>query len=133
MPYSFDFDLANGILRCRLDGRVTDEILKQFFRAGAVAAKNTHPAAGVIDLSGVTSFEVSAEALREQSKVPPVLSDPALRRVVIAPSSETYGMMRMFELEGEELRPDIHVVRSESHAWAILGVENPRFEPLEIV
>ena len=131
MPYSFDFDLANGILRCRLEGRVTDDVLRDFFRVGADLAARTHPAAGVIDLSGVTSFEVSTHALREQSKVPPVFADPDLRRVVIAPSADIYGMMRMFELEAEEVRPDIHVVRSEQQAWAILGVKDPRFEPLQ--
>jgi hypothetical protein len=131
MPYTFDFDLANGILRCRLEGRVTDDILRDFFRAGAGLAARTHPAAGVIDLSAVTSFEVSAHALREQSKVQPVSADPDLRRVVIAPSPDIYGMMRMFELEAEEVRPDIHVVRSEQQAWAILGVKNPQFEPLQ--
>ncbi len=131
MPYSFDFDLANGILRCRLEGRVTDDVLRDFFRAGAAVALRTHPAAGVIDFSAVTSFEVSAEALREQSKIPPVFADPGLRRVVIAPSSDVYGMMRMFELEGEEVRPNIHVVRTEQQAWVILGVKAPTFTPLQ--
>ncbi len=132
MAYSFDFDLANGILRCRLEGLVTDEILKEFFRLGAAFAVRSRPAAGIIDLSKVTLFEVSAKVLRELSKVPPVLPEPGLRRIVIAPSPDVYGMMRMFELEGQEIRPDIHVVRSEKQAWAILGVENPRFEPLKI-
>lgn len=132
MSYSFDFDLANGILRCRLDGLVTDDILRDFFRAGAGLALRTHPSAGVIDLSEVTSFEVSAKALRELSKSPPVLSDPDLRRIIIAPSPYAYGMMRMFELEGGDVRPDIHVVRNENEAWAILGVKNPRFEPLKV-
>jgi hypothetical protein len=132
MPYAFDFDLANGILRCRLDGRVTDDVLRDFFRIGAALAARTHPSAGVIDLSAVTSFDVSAEALREQSKIPPVLTDPDLRRIVIAPSSDVYGMMRMFELEGEDVRPNIHVVRTEQQAWAILGVKSPVFAPLQI-
>jgi hypothetical protein len=132
MPYSFDFDPANRILRCRLSGRVTDDVLRDFFRAGAAIALGTHPTAGVVDLSEVTSFDVSAKTLREQSKVSPALRNPRLRRVVIAPSADTYGMMRMFELEGEDVRPDIHVVRAEKEAWAILGLENPRFEPLKI-
>lgn len=131
MPYNFDFDLSNGILRCRLEGRVTDELLRNFFRAGAALARRTHPAAGVIDLSGVTTFEVSAQTLRELSKVPPVLTDSRLRRVVIAGSPDVYGMMRMFELEGQEVRPDVHVVHSEQQAWAILGVENPQFQPVD--
>jgi hypothetical protein len=94
-------------------------------------ALRTHPAAGVIDLSGVLSFDVSSQSLRELSRIPPVLRDPNLSRIVIAPSSDTYGMMRMFELEGQDVRPGIHVVRTEKEAWAILGIENPRFEPLK--
>lgn len=128
MAYSFDFDAPNGILRCRLEGVVTDEVLKEFFRLGAALALRTRPAAGVIDLSRVTVFEVSAKVLRELSKIPSVLREPGLRRIVIAPSPNVYGMMRMFELEGQDVRPDIHVVRNEQQAWAILGVEKPHFE-----
>ncbi|MGH9689405.1 MAG: hypothetical protein ACRD5K_20260 [Candidatus Acidiferrales bacterium] len=131
MPYSFDFDLANGILRCQLSGNVTDQELKQFFRVGAGLAVRVHPAAGVIDLTEVNSFDVSTQTIRELSRVEPVLRDPDLRRVVIAPSPDTFGMMRMFELEGQDIRPEIHVVRTEKEAWAILAVENPRFQPLQ--
>ncbi|MDE3170177.1 MAG: hypothetical protein KGL75_08540 [Acidobacteriota bacterium] len=130
MPFTFDFDLANGILRCRLAGRITDRELREFFRTGADLAVRVHPAAGVIDLSGVTAFDVSSKTIREQSRVEPALRDPELKRVVIAPASDTFGMMRMFELEGQDVRPDIHVVRSEKEAWAILAVENPAFQPL---
>jgi hypothetical protein len=132
MPYRFDFDPANGILLCRLSGLVTDDALRDFFRAGAGIALKIHPTAGVVDLTEVTSFDVSAKTLREQSKVSPNFRNPRLRRIIIAPSPDTYGMMRMFELEGEEVRPEIHVVRTEKEAWAILAVENPLFEPLKI-
>lgn len=132
MPYRFDFDLSNGILRCRLGGRVTDDELKEFFRIGAALAVRAHPAAGVIDLTEVTAFDVSSQTIREQSRVAPVLNDSELRRVVIAPSSDTFGMMRMFELEGQDVRPNIHVVRSEKEAWAILAVENPQFQPMQV-
>ncbi len=88
--------------------------------------------AGIVDLTEVTSFDVSAKTLREQSKVQPVLRDPDLHRIIIAPASDTFGMMRMFEQEAEDVRPDIHVVRTEKEAWAILAVEVPRFEPLKV-
>lgn len=132
MPYTFELDVTNGILRCRLRGRVTDEVLKDFFRVGAEHAARTRPRAGVVDLSEVASFDVSAEAIQDLAKATPVLNHPDLRRVVIAPSPEIYGMMRMFEIAGEETRPDLHVVRSEREAWAILAVQKPRFEPLEV-
>jgi len=133
MPYTFDFDLTNGILRCRLSGRVTDEVLKDFFRIGAQHAIRTHPTAGVVDLSEATSFEVSPQMIEKLAKSTPVLPDPNLRRVVIAPSPEVYGMMRMFEIEGEPTRPGIHVVHTEQEAWAILSVAEPRFFPLDMM
>jgi len=132
MFYSCDFDFTNRILRCRLNGRVTDEALKDFFRISFQHAIHTHPRAGIVDLSEVTSFEVSSQTIEELAKSTPVLQDPNLRRVVIASSPGTYGMMRMFEMEGEEKRPNFHVVRTEREAWAILAVQNPRFEPLDM-
>ncbi|HEV3482298.1 MAG TPA: hypothetical protein VGR97_08215 [Candidatus Acidoferrales bacterium] len=131
MPYAFDFDSANRILRCRLKGLVNDEVLKDFFLAGSQYAIRTQPAAGVVDLSAVTSFDVSTPAIKALAKSAPVLHEPELRRVVIAPSPGIYGMMRMFEMEGESMRPGLQVVRSEREAWAILAVRNPRFEPLD--
>ena len=131
IPYVFEYDLANGILLNRLSGPVTDEVLKDFFRAGAQSAARMHPRAGVIDFSEVTSFDVSAKTIEELAREKPVLRDPRLRRVIIAPSAEVFGMMRMFEIEAEKHRPEIHVVRSEREAWAILAVQNPKFEPLE--
>ena len=131
MPYAFDLDVINRILRCHLKGPVTDEILKEFFRIGAEHAVRTQPAAGVVDFSDVTSFEVSTPTLQQLAKAAPVLSDPHLRRIVIAPSPEIYGLMRMFQMQGEQKRPNIHVVRAEREAWAILAVQKPRFESLK--
>jgi len=133
VPFIFDFDLTNGILRCRLSGRVTDEVLKDFFRIGAQHAIRTHPTAGVVDLSEATSFEVSPQMIEKLANSTPVLPDPNLRRVVIAPSPEVYGMMRMFEIEGEPTRPGIHVVHTEQEAWAILCLAEPRFSPLDMM
>jgi hypothetical protein len=130
MPYTFEFDLTNGILRCRLHGLVTDETLKDFFRTGADYAVRARPVAGVVDLSEVTSFEVSADTILEVANSTPVLPDPNLRRIIIAPSPETYGMMRMFEIQGEKKRPNLNLVRTETEAWTILNVQNPRFDPL---
>jgi hypothetical protein len=130
MPYKFDFDLANGILRTRFKGRVTDEVFREFFQIAFEHAVRTQPRAGVVDFSGVTSFEVSAQAVKELATTTPVLRDPNIRRIVIASSPATYGMMRMFEIEGEQTRPNFHVVRTEREAWGILAVRKPRFNPI---
>lgn len=130
MPYLFDFDSDNGILLCRLQGRVTDEIFKDFFRVGAEHAMRTQPHAGVVDLSAVTVFDVSTQTIHELARSAPVLHSPDLQRIVVAPSPEIYGMMRMFEIEAEAKLSNLHVVRSEQEAWAILAVQNPPFKPL---
>jgi hypothetical protein len=132
MPYTFDLDPTNGILRCRLTGQVTDVELKDFFRVGSEYAVSVRPSAGVVDFSEVTSFAVSAQTIEDLAKSAPVLPNPNVRRIVIAPPSEIYGMMRMFEIQGEDRRPDLHVVRTEREAWAILAVQKPRFEPLKV-
>jgi len=131
MPYFFDFDLTNGILRCRLGGLVSDSLLQEFFDVGSQYARRTHPTSGVVDLSEVTSLEVSSETIRLIAKSAPVLDDPDLQRVVIAPTPHLFGMMRMFAVQGEEIRPNLHVVRTEKEAWAILVVQDPQFTPID--
>lgn len=131
VPYAFEFDLTNGILRCRLGGPVTDDVLQEFFQVGSQYARRTQPIAGVVDLSEVTSLEVSAETIRQIARATPVVTAPELRRVIIAPTPHLFGMMRMFATQGEEIRPNLHVVRAEKEAWAILVVQDPQFQPLE--
>jgi hypothetical protein len=131
VPYAFEFDLTNGILRCRLGGPVTDEVLQEFFQVGSQYALRTQPTAGVVDLSEVTSLEVSAETIRQIARATPVVTAPELRRVIIAPTPHLFGMMRMFATRGEEIRPNLHVVRSEKEAWAVLVVPDPQFKLLE--
>jgi hypothetical protein len=87
LSYTFDFDLTNGILRCRLRGTVTDEVLKGFFRTGAQHAIRTHPSAGVIDLSEVVSFDVSAQVIEKLAKSTPVLPDPNLGYCAVSRNS----------------------------------------------
>ena len=131
MSFTFDFDLTNGVLRCRPHGPVNDEVLRDFFRLGAKYALRTRPAAGIVDLSEVTSFEVSTETIRELAVSDPVLPDPGPLRIVVAPTAHLFGMMRMFAAHGEQARPNLHVVHAEKEAWAILAVTDPQFEPLD--
>ena len=130
MPYEFDFDPTNRILRCRFEGRVTDKALKEFFRLATEYAAQVDPRGAVADLSGVTSFEVSPQTIRELAKAAPALSNPDRPRCVVAPSPQVFGMVRMFEIAGEATRPNLHVVRIIEEAWDILDVQSPQFGPL---
>lgn len=130
MAYHFDFDPIYRIARFRLEGHISDENLREYYAAATRFAALTNPAAGLFDASGVTSLDVSPKTVHELASLPPNIADQRLPRVVIAPSPAVFGMVRMFEMLGERTRPNLHVVHTEREALAILGVVNPRFEPV---
>jgi hypothetical protein len=130
MPYQFDFDSTNRILRGRLDGCVTDEVLKEYYRAAAGYAAQIDPLRGITDFSAVTTFDVSAETIRKLASSTPVMPDESRVRVVLAPTDNVFGLARLFQIEGENTRPHNHVVRTLREAWAVLGVHDPKFEAL---
>ena len=133
VPQQFDFDSTHGIVRGRIEGRVTDADLRNMYRkAAAMYAKLGAKMSGAItDFSAVTAFEVSAQTVLEMANLDPALPDQKKIRVIIAPKPVIFGMARMFEMFGERTRPNLHVVRTEQEAWAILGVWNPKFQPFE--
>ena len=130
--YSFDFDPKNRVLRFCLKGRITDQVMRDFYYGMREPVYRTRPNAGVLDTSTVISFDVSSQVIRELAAASPIIPNPDFPRVVIAPSPDVYGMMRMFVQQAEVTRPNLHVVRAESEAWAILGVQSPQFEPVNI-
>jgi len=130
--YSFDFDPKNRVLRFCLKGRITDQMMRDLYDGMREPVYRTRPNAGILDTSTVISFDVSSQVIRELAAASPIIPNPDFPRVVIAPSPDVYGMMRMFVQQAEVTRPNLHVVRAESEAWAILGVQNPQFEPVGI-
>lgn len=132
MAYSFEFDSASRTLLARFRGRVTDEALLNFYRVSTPKVIAAVDFEGVItDFSGVTSFEVMPETIRALAWSAPAVPDPATIRIIVAPTPYLYGMARMFASHGEDTRPNLHIVRSLEHAYAILGIISPKFEALQ--
>jgi hypothetical protein len=131
VPYRFDFDSTHKIIRGSFEGRVTDEEIKNYYREATAYGKMSGALAGLTDFSAATSFDVSRETVMELAGSDPAMPDPKATRVVVAALPGLYGMARMFEMVGEGTRPNLHIVRTEQEAWAILGVWKPKFEPLK--
>jgi hypothetical protein len=127
MPYHFDFDLNNKIIRCLFEGLITDECLREFYRSASKYGALNPTFIGMLDTSGVTVVNFSAQTIRELAMQPPAFPDPEIPRIIIAGSPELYGLARMFDLWGSATRPNLHVVRTEREALAILGVQDVRF------
>jgi hypothetical protein len=128
--FHFEFDATHRILRAVFSDGVTDEDITIFYGMVSKYAAALDPLAGILDLSGVTSFEVSVHTIRKLAWSEPAMPHPDRPRFIIADSSHIFGMARMFEFEGESTRPNLHVVRSHREACVILGIHEPQFEAL---
>ena len=131
MGFRFEFDPLHKVLLARFEGRLTDESLAEFFRAGLKQRAATDASAVISDFTSA-ELAVSAEFVRGLANLEPAVSEPAKGiRIVVAPSTAGFGLARMFQIVGERKRPLLQVVRSLDEAFAALGTESSHFEPLE--
>jgi hypothetical protein len=127
MPYQIDFDATNRILRARFQGRVTDDDLKDVYRLGEENVARFDPLSGITDFSGVTAVAFSSQTMRELARTKPIMPDPSRPVIFVAPTPDLFGMARMFELEGAEVRPNLRVVHTPEEAYQILNIREPQF------
>ncbi|MGA2695395.1 MAG: hypothetical protein ABSE92_05005 [Terriglobales bacterium] len=129
MGFVLDFDARNNILRVTLEDPMTDAILLDAYATAARYVASRAPCRGIWEASAVTQFKVSNDVIRVLAKSSPIIP-PGYMRVVIAPHDLLYGMMRMFQILGEDTRPDLHVVRTLDEAYQLLHVRSPEFGPV---
>ncbi|MFZ0212196.1 MAG: hypothetical protein WAL55_05770 [Candidatus Acidiferrales bacterium] len=132
MTATWDFDPVHQILRSTFVGKVNDEDLMNHQRMGGLLVESLDPLAAIIDLSGAKPFEATPGGMRHLAKLPPPMPRMDRPRVVVAPTDHVLGLVRIFQIVGEETRPSLHVVRAMSEAWQIIGVDGAqaRFEPV---
>lgn len=131
MPYSFYLDSDAGVVLARFTGRVTDELFAEFFRGGGRRAFASLQFRGsIVDFADVTSFAVSPGIVRTLAWEPPIDADSSRLRVIVAPEAHVFGTFRIFASQGEDTRPNLHVVRNLAHAYIILGIVDPKFAPV---
>jgi hypothetical protein len=124
-----DFDAKDNILRGTIKGPMTGVILLDLYATATKYMASHPPCRGILDLSGVTDFEVSGDAIRQVAAAPPAF--PAgYMRVLVIPQIFIYGLARMFQILGEKTRPELQVVRTMDEAYFLLGVESPEFHPV---
>jgi hypothetical protein len=129
---TWDFDPTHQILRSTFVGKVNDEDLLNHQRMAALLVEILDPRAAIIDFSRVDSFDATPAGLRRLAKLPPPMPKADRPRVIVAPQDYVLGLVRIFQIEGETTRPNLHVVRTVSEAWRIIGADESkaRFEPV---
>jgi ABC-type transporter Mla MlaB component len=129
MPYLFEFEPAQSILRCTLSGHIDDKTLLECRKAAVRHVQQTNPAVAILDLTPISSIDVSPGTVQALARSDPAF--PASRpKLIIAPSDHLYGMSRMYQLIGEQIRPSLQVVRSLAEAYAALDVAELHFSPV---
>jgi hypothetical protein len=130
MPYRFEFDSTNSILQGRFEGFVSEQELRNYYQSAVKHVARLSPRSYIVDVSAVTSTNISTGILRAFAKLPPVQPDPERPGIIVASSTAAFGLMRLYELEADATRPNLHVVHKHEEAWAILGIREPRFKLL---
>jgi len=133
MKFVIEFDRNHKLCRVTLHGRVDNPGALEAYKHMGHAVNGLKPNAGILDLSAISSFEVTPGAIRHLASLPPILPDPHLR-CHVAPDDLLFGMMRMFQMLGEQNRENLHVVRSMTEAYTVLGIQDePEFQTHETI
>jgi|HubBroStandDraft_4_1064222.scaffolds.fasta_scaffold68354_4 hypothetical protein len=131
MSYGFQFDPENKILLLRFEGRLTDKWMTELYWAVRKYSAATDAHAGIWDISEVTEFAVSPEFIRELAGREPAMRDATRRpRFLVAPAMVGLAVSRLYEIAVNDRNPLLKIVLSVDEAFAALGVQSPRFEPM---
>ena len=131
MSYRFEVDPESKIRAVRFEGEISFDELKRFYFSDAPKYVSEDMRGSVVDFSNATMPNITPMNVRELAAQPPVDPDATRLRVVVAPTPHIFGLLRAFELYGDETRPNFHVVSSLRQAYSLLGITAPRFEPVE--
>lgn len=129
MPYFFEFEPVQSILRCTMAGPIDDKILLDCRKEAVRHVQQTDPAALVLDLTLISSLDVSTRTVQALARSDPAFP-PTRPKFIVAPNDHVYGMSRMYQLIGEPIRPRLQVVRSPAEAYAALGIAELHFGPV---
>ena len=129
MPYHFEFDAEHRVLLVVLEGDVADRDLLTGVEGIRARAAQLNPVAGITDFPSITAFSASGQSVRAAA-APPDPYPPGTPRFVVAPVDYLFGIARMYELVANRPNAKLKVVRSREEVFAVLGIQNPKFERL---
>jgi hypothetical protein len=128
--FRFYFDGVNKILLLRLEGGVTEEILREIYIVGRKYWTATKPKMAIVDCSAVTGTAISSDRILELAKPEPMPDTVGRPRIIVAPTTLQYRLARVFQIVSSREGP-VAVVHTMDEALAELGIESPPFEPLQ--
>ena len=131
MGFRFEIDPANKILITRIDGELTDQLIRKVDARMRKRLVQEKPGVHIVECSAVTKFSMSSESVRMLARRKPALESNSCRRFFVMPSTVGFGIARMFQIAGEPHYDATTIVRSLAEVFSTLGIERTQFEPME--
>jgi hypothetical protein len=126
MNYLVDLDPTHDVIRLTVTAEIlTPELAKDIHQICSWVASRGGATASIIDLSGVTSCTLPADAVRDFAIRPPAGEERA--HVAVARGPAIFGVARMFQLIRDFIGDQYRVVHSLEEAYSIVGVHAEDF------
>jgi len=121
MPVKVEVDSSRKLAKRTYSGVVTaSELLDSIHQYGAVPGFD--PSLNeLMDFRQVENIEASIEDIRICAMRPVPFANTATR-VILAPQPLVFGLARMYQIIGEEVHPNVVVVKTEQEAFRTLGL-----------
>lgn len=119
MPVKVSIDCNERLAKRTYSGVVTGHDLLDSIREYAVTPGFDPSFNEISDFREVTNIDAMIEDIHRCAHTP----DPFLhetKRVIVAPQALIYGLARMYQMMGEDLHPNLYVVRTMEEARCIL-------------
>lgn len=129
MTFTLLLDGPSRVLLIRFEGALTRQSLETMMVAARDFAQRHGPCDGIVDFTPVTSVDLDVDYLRALGATPRIMKGK--RRVLVAPQSGMFGLLRMYGLHQAAAGEEPMVVRSLAEAEELLGLTAPEFQPVE--
>ena len=131
MPYHFEFDKKHRILLTVVTGEFSDDEQLTINTDIRQWATELDAAAGIGDMSGITSCTVTSASVQIVARESSPYSAQT-KRFLVAPADHIYGIARMYKSTAQEkTRAQLEIVRSRDEALEALGAPDAVFERID--
>jgi hypothetical protein len=90
------------------------------------------PCSSIVDLSISVKSELSPQFIRSLAAMSPAVPK-GTRKILVAPTPETYGLSRMFQLLRAETGDTLQIVYALEEAYEFLGIDSSEFRSIDSI
>ena len=128
MSFTLEHDRKHNVLLVRFAGTLVREGHQEMVTAVRGFVASNGPCHAIVDFGGVEDFQLDLDYIKRIAQQPAVLFGQ--KRVLVAPTDDIFGTMRMFEMRQSATGDEPMVVRTLAEALARLDIATPDFQLL---